>query len=150
MGLKDTGTIMEAVDAAKGQNFAALVCPDCVQGLSTVRATGAVDPVEVDVCPTCCGFWLDRGEFEQLVDKAARTPPSTRPPDTLGALSVNELVGEILLSAVGAPGQQIQTNRGIMYGQTAGQDLTMRAANSAVDSFTELLQKKFPKKPQKT
>jgi len=27
--------------------------------------------VEIDYCPTCRGIWLDRGELDKLLDKAA-------------------------------------------------------------------------------
>lgn len=28
--------------------------------------------VEIDYCPTCRGVWLDRGELDKLIERAAR------------------------------------------------------------------------------
>lgn len=46
--------------------------------------------VEIDYCPTCRGIWLDRGELDKIMDRAAATPaaeaqvtlrePGTQPP----------------------------------------------------------------------
>lgn len=37
--------------------------------------------VEIDYCPTCRGIWLDRGELDKILDRAATTaPPVTAPP----------------------------------------------------------------------
>lgn len=30
--------------------------------------------VEIDYCPTCRGIWLDRGELDKILDRAAGTP----------------------------------------------------------------------------
>ncbi len=30
--------------------------------------------IEIDYCPTCRGVWLDRGELDKLVERAATTP----------------------------------------------------------------------------
>ncbi|MBV6459331.1 MAG: hypothetical protein HONBIEJF_02477 [Fimbriimonadaceae bacterium] len=30
--------------------------------------------IEVDYCPTCRGVWLDRGELDKLIDRAAGAP----------------------------------------------------------------------------
>ena len=27
--------------------------------------------IEIDYCPTCCGIWLDRGELDKLIERAA-------------------------------------------------------------------------------
>jgi Zn-finger nucleic acid-binding protein len=39
--------------------------------------------VEIDYCPTCRGVWLDRGELDKILDRAAAesTAPSGPPPD---------------------------------------------------------------------
>jgi Zn-finger nucleic acid-binding protein len=41
--------------------------------------------VEIDYCPSCCGIWLDRGELDKLLNRAATvTAPvgtSQRQPD---------------------------------------------------------------------
>ena len=43
--------------------------------------------VEIDYCPTCRGVWLDRGELDKILDRAAdvapvATHPVPRPDDT--------------------------------------------------------------------
>jgi hypothetical protein len=45
-----------------------LMCPNDNSPMSTVDRSG----VQFDMCPTCRGVWLDRGEMEKLMD-AART-----------------------------------------------------------------------------
>jgi len=38
--------------------------------------------IEIDYCPRCRGIWLDRGELDKLLEKAAREPlesDSSRP-----------------------------------------------------------------------
>lgn len=32
--------------------------------------------VEIDYCPACRGIWLDRGELDKLLEKAAAAAPS--------------------------------------------------------------------------
>ena len=61
------------------------VCPD-----STLVMTER-QGVEIDYCPSCRGVWLDRGELDKLVDRAAaqaappqpaaRSVPPQRHPD---------------------------------------------------------------------
>lgn len=46
-----------------------LLCPNCNQSMTAVNRQG----VEFDMCPSCRGVWLDRGELEKLVAGAA--PP---------------------------------------------------------------------------
>ena len=36
------------------------------------RETGAGDVVVMDVCPTCGGIWLDKGELERLTASESR------------------------------------------------------------------------------
>ena len=43
-----------------------LMCPNCNQGMQEVRRNEVV----IDVCPTCRGVWLDRGELEKLLHSA--------------------------------------------------------------------------------
>jgi uncharacterized protein len=60
-------------------------CPHCVDGMLTPKLR---DGVEIDVCSSCRGVWLDRGELEKLLSLAAREvetygardsePPSSR------------------------------------------------------------------------
>lgn len=35
--------------------------------------------VEIDYCPTCRGVWLDRGELDKILDRAAREQPAAGP-----------------------------------------------------------------------
>jgi hypothetical protein len=32
--------------------------------------------IEIDYCPRCRGVWLDRGELDKLIDKAAAAQPA--------------------------------------------------------------------------
>jgi uncharacterized protein len=43
-------------------------CPKCGQKLSTVKCGS----VEVDVCPSCKGVWLDTGELGTIVESAGQ------------------------------------------------------------------------------
>ncbi|MEX1105308.1 MAG: zf-TFIIB domain-containing protein [Ilumatobacteraceae bacterium] len=39
--------------------------------------------IEIDYCPTCRGVWLDRGELDKIIERAAppiAAPPVTAPP----------------------------------------------------------------------
>jgi Zn-finger nucleic acid-binding protein len=31
--------------------------------------------VEIDYCPACRGVWLDRGELDKIIDRAAQAAP---------------------------------------------------------------------------
>jgi uncharacterized protein len=44
-------------------------CPVCpaTELLMTVR-----EGIEIDYCPTCRGVWLDRGELDQIIRRAAQ------------------------------------------------------------------------------
>ena len=48
-------------------------CPTCtdVSLVMTERQS-----VEIDYCPTCRGVWLDRGELDKLIDRAAAPEPA--------------------------------------------------------------------------
>ncbi|WP_217614372.1 zf-TFIIB domain-containing protein [Cellulomonas sp. GbtcB1] len=35
--------------------------------------------VEIDYCPSCRGIWLDRGELDKILDRAAGTPTPGAP-----------------------------------------------------------------------
>lgn len=41
-----------------------LLCPNDNASMTTVNRNG----VEFDMCPTCRGVWLDRGELEKLIE----------------------------------------------------------------------------------
>jgi Zn-finger nucleic acid-binding protein len=34
--------------------------------------------IEIDYCPTCRGVWLDRGELDKIIDRAAPAPEPAR------------------------------------------------------------------------
>lgn len=40
-----------------------LLCPNCNVSMQNVARSG----VELDMCPTCRGVWLDRGELEKIL-----------------------------------------------------------------------------------
>ena len=51
-------------------------CPTCTDiALVMTERQG----VEIDYCPTCRGVWLDRGELDKLIDRAAAPEPAARP-----------------------------------------------------------------------
>ena len=47
-------------------------CPNCA-GATLVMAER--QGVEIDYCPQCRGIWLDRGELDKLLDRAAAVAP---------------------------------------------------------------------------
>ncbi|WP_139416218.1 zf-TFIIB domain-containing protein [Agromyces laixinhei] len=38
----------------------------------TVLVMSERSGIEIDYCPTCRGVWLDRGELDKIIDRAAR------------------------------------------------------------------------------
>ncbi len=55
-----------------------LLCPNDNSSMQSVQRSG----VEFDMCPTCRGVWLDRGELEKLMASEVATPaPAPRQPD---------------------------------------------------------------------
>ncbi len=55
-----------------------LMCPNDNGAMQTVERAG----VQFDMCPTCRGVWLDRGELEKLMASAvsdAAPPPQAQP-----------------------------------------------------------------------
>lgn len=60
-----------------------LMCPNDDAPMQTMERSG----VQFDMCPTCRGVWLDRGELEKLMTSAtdegraaAAQPPQAQPP----------------------------------------------------------------------
>ena len=49
-------------------------CPNCVD---TTLVMADRQGVEIDYCPKCRGVWLDRGELDKLLEKAAAAAPQT-------------------------------------------------------------------------
>lgn len=56
-----------------------LMCPNDNAQMQTLERSG----VHFDMCPTCRGVWLDRGELEKLMEgaaaSAAPSPPAYAP-----------------------------------------------------------------------
>lgn len=51
-------------------------CPHCPEAvLSMMDRQG----VEVDYCPQCRGVWLDRGELDKLLERAASVQAPAKP-----------------------------------------------------------------------
>jgi uncharacterized protein len=46
------------------------VCPDTALVMTDRQG------VEIDYCPNCRGVWLDRGELDKLMDRAAASMPA--------------------------------------------------------------------------
>jgi len=40
-----------------------LLCPNCNTSMQIIARSG----VELDMCPTCRGVWMDRGELEKVL-----------------------------------------------------------------------------------
>lgn len=49
-------------------------CPQCNVTLVMAERSG----VEIDYCPQCRGIWLDRGELDKIIERAAQM--GSRPP----------------------------------------------------------------------
>ena len=49
-------------------------CPTCPD---TALVMMDRQGVEIDYCPQCRGVWLDRGELDKLIDRAATAAPSS-------------------------------------------------------------------------
>lgn len=52
-----------------------LMCPNDDAAMQTMERGG----VQFDMCPSCRGVWLDRGELEKLMESAARDAASVAP-----------------------------------------------------------------------
>jgi hypothetical protein len=50
-------------------------CPNCPD---VTLAIAERHGVELDYCPQCRGVWLDRGELDKLIERAAQSQPGTR------------------------------------------------------------------------
>lgn len=52
-------------------------CPTCPSSSLVIAERSGV---EIDYCPQCRGVWLDRGELDKLIDRAASKPgPELQP-----------------------------------------------------------------------
>ncbi len=50
-------------------------CPTCQVSLVMSDRSG----VEIDYCPQCRGVWLDRGELDKIIERAASEAQPARP-----------------------------------------------------------------------
>ena len=55
-----------------------MLCPVCRVDLVMTDRQG----VEIDYCPKCRGVWLDRGELDKIIERAADEVAPPPPPDT--------------------------------------------------------------------
>ncbi len=57
-------------------------CPSCT---SVLLMMSERQGVEIDYCPQCRGVWLDRGELDKLLDRAAeqKAPSALQPMQNL-------------------------------------------------------------------
>jgi Zn-finger nucleic acid-binding protein len=53
-----------------------LMCPNDNAAMQTLERGG----VQFDMCPSCRGVWLDRGELEKLMESAAQDARAYAPP----------------------------------------------------------------------
>lgn len=55
-----------------------LMCPNCQTGMKEITREG----VQIDMCATCQGVWLDRGELNKLLElnRQEFSAPSAQPP----------------------------------------------------------------------
>ena len=51
-------------------------CPRCGVNLTMSERAG----IEIDYCPSCRGVWLDRGELDKIIERAAANEPPPPPP----------------------------------------------------------------------
>ena len=51
-------------------------CPTCV---STTLVISERQGIEIDYCPQCRGIWLDRGELDKLLERAASHSGAAQP-----------------------------------------------------------------------
>ncbi|MGH9111129.1 MAG: zf-TFIIB domain-containing protein [Acidimicrobiales bacterium] len=56
-------------------------CPVCDVPLSISSREG----VEIDFCPQCRGVWLDRGELDKVIERAAASLAPTAPVSSSGS-----------------------------------------------------------------
>ncbi len=52
-----------------------LMCPNDSSAMQTMERSG----VQFDMCPSCRGVWLDRGELEKLMEAAAADGRASAP-----------------------------------------------------------------------
>lgn len=53
-------------------------CPNDGTDLTMSERSG----IEIDYCPKCRGVWLDRGELDKIIERAAQAAPQVAPQAT--------------------------------------------------------------------
>lgn len=51
-------------------------CPVCKESTLVMADRQGI---EIDYCPDCRGVWLDRGELDKIIERAAGAPPALDP-----------------------------------------------------------------------
>lgn len=46
-------------------------CPTCPEAVLVMADRSGI---EIDYCPSCRGVWLDRGELDKIIERAAAAP----------------------------------------------------------------------------
>lgn len=59
-------------------NTLSLKCPRCAASDLVVSERNAI---EIDVCPSCRGVWLDRGELDKLIERSLQWRSTSRRDD---------------------------------------------------------------------
>lgn len=59
-------------------NTLSIKCPRCTASDLVVSERNAI---EIDVCPSCRGVWLDRGELDKLIERSMQWRSSSRHED---------------------------------------------------------------------
>jgi uncharacterized protein len=62
-------------------------CPTCADSVLMITDRQGV---EIDYCQQCRGVWLDRGELDKLMDRAAAAMPGPAPTSVSRQQSVGE------------------------------------------------------------
>ncbi|MCS6835336.1 MAG: zf-TFIIB domain-containing protein [Anaerolineae bacterium] len=62
-----------------------MLCPNC----NIVMRMAVREGVEIDYCPGCRGIWLDKGELDKLMDRAAEAARSSAAPRPAPPTSVS-------------------------------------------------------------
>ena len=71
---KECATLRPSADAKE----ALLRCPICRVRMDKRLMGSETEPVLVDLCPSCEGLWLDRGELEQILNQTGAADPVAR------------------------------------------------------------------------
>ena len=58
-----------------------LMCPNCNASMTEVKR----NDVAFDMCPTCRGVWLDRGELDKIIERSSADVAPAHAPAAAGA-----------------------------------------------------------------